>query len=424
MAITIISTPEEHTPAYNEQYFVASGTNTGQTNFKYVCGVYVDGTLVATEKFPPRPDNSLLYFDPQRIVEAYVKNDYQFDIDSIDKATDGVKKVIVAIDEEYGSPISGFTGTSGDYYVWNASYKAHDFTSYTYTSGPYIKELTNEPTVNSTGLSTIAFHKLNFNQKYFLQRWYIPFGNSVVGGSMAYQMTVNAYGSNMSLIQTSEIYNTHYASADIPERYLITANCSPYGLNLIKTNNPSHIITQTDPTDDVIPAATYYYDITYYNSSATINSETIGFLIDNFCSNYTRYVVHWLNELGGWESFTFNLLSQESSKIERKEYRNTPFYLNSNNKYVYSNSKGDRTNYNTVMTNKIRLNSNWVSDLQYSWLRGLVTSPDIKLEDSSGNLYAVKCTDNDYSKKLRVNEKIFNMVIELEFDYQDIRQRG
>ena len=421
MAITIVTTPEEHTPAYNNQFYVVSGTNTAQTNFKYVCTVYVDGE--STElKYPPDPTTSHLYFNPQRIVESYVSSDYNFDIDQIEKATNAVKKVIVAFDEEYGSPVSGFTGTSGDYYVWNAAYNAHDFSSYTYTAGTEIKALSLAPV--DPNYASYGHDKINFNQKYLLKSFYVPFGDAVVGGLMAYQLRVIAYDVNGNALQDTYIYNIYYGSASIPERYFITFNASPYGLNLIKTNNPSHILSQTDPTDDVIPAATASYTFAWYNSSPNLNSLNYSIEINEWCSKYDRYVLHFLNRLGNFDSYTFNLLSTDTSKKETKEYRSTPYYLNASNKYTYSNSISDRNNYNTIITNSIKLNSDWVSDDVYAWLKDLFMSPKVYIEDSSGNLYSATVKDKDWTKRKSVNDKVFNITIELEYNYQDIRQRG
>lgn len=421
MAITILSTPETHTPAYNNQFFVASGTNTAQTNFKYVCTVYVDGE--STElKFPPNPDNSYLYFNPQRIVESYVNSDYLFDIQKITAATSAVKYVIVAIDEEYGSPVSGFTGTSGGYYVWNAAYQAHDFSLYTYSSGNYMKSLSLAPTTSETTFG-VVFDKINFNQKYLLKSWYMPFGNSVTGGNMGYQIEIVAYDDQNNIIQDSYIYNSYF-STTIPNRYIPTINMSPYGLNLIKTSNPAHILSQSDPTGDVIPNNTTKYFYRFLNGTPNYNSDLGEVLINDWCSKYDRYVVHFLNRLGNFDSYTFNLLSTDTAKKEVKEYRKNPFYLDTTNSYVYSNSKSERQNYSTIVTNSVKLNSDWVSDDVYAWLKDLFMSPKVYIEDSGGNLYSATVKDKDWTKRKSVNDKVFNITIELEYDYQDIRQRG
>ena len=419
MAITFIKVPDEHTPAYNNQYFVASGTNVAQTNFKYVVTVWVDGE--STElKYPPDPDDTFLYFNPQRIVESYVKTDYLFDIDEPTCATDSIKQVIVAVDEEYGSPVSGFTGTSGDYFVWNAAYNAHDFSAYTFTTSANIKQLTLAPNTGVSGVSTSA-DKIHFDTKYLMKSWHLAFGNL---GTDGYQLEVIAYDSSLNILNDTYIYNSFYVTP-YPENEIATVNCSPYGLNLIKTNNAPLILSQTDPTADPVPVGTYFYILKWYNGATPPlgNSIVHEVVIDSFCSRYTRYVVHFLNRLGNYDSFTFNLVSVDEANKETKEYRNNPMVLTGSS-YNYSNSKSDRQNYNTVITNKVTLNSDWVTDAQYQWLKDLFMSPSIKLESSTGALYAVTCKVKNYKESKRVNDKIFNVTIELEYDYQDIRQRG
>lgn len=418
MAITIVSTPYEHTPGYNEQWHVASGTNVAQTNFKYVVRTIIDGETT-TQKFSPRPDNNLLYFNPQRIVESYLRNDYQFDIDEPTPATNSIKKVIVAINEEYGSPVSGFTGSSGDYYVWNAAYNAHDFSAFTFTTPTGTdpaKELSLAP-ANGAYENSETIH---FDQKYLMKTWHRGFGAAIIRVLYVY-----CYDSAGNLIQSAEIYNSYYDTSISDTYFLTTVNMSPYGLNLIETNHPALIGIKYDALLSVVPPATARYLYEWKTASGgTVSSNQGEVFIDDFCSNYDRYVVHFLNRLGNYDSFTFNLVSVDESKKEVKEYRNSPYYLNTSNKLVYVNSKGDRQNYSTVITNKITLNSDWVSDTTYAWLKDLFMSPSIKLEDASGNLYAVTCTMKDYKKRKVVNDKIFNVTVELEFDYQDIRQRG
>jgi hypothetical protein len=412
--------PEEYTPAYNEQYIVCSGTNTAQTGFKYVVTLTIDGTALPSQKFPPRPDNSLLYYNPQRIVEAYVLNDYQFDIDEFTPATDSIKTIIVSIDEEYGSPVSGFTGTSGDYTAWNGAYNAHDFASYTYSAGSLMKELTLAPVSPSTP-SIPSSDTINFDTKYLMKSWLGGFG-IFAGGAPGYKLNVVCYAGN-NLIQDSLIENAFYTTT-LPERYYVNANCSPYGLNLIETNHPANIISKLDPVDNVVPASTTRYLYKWFTNASNVNSIQHEVIINDLCSNFDLYIVHFLNRLGNYDTYSFNLVSMDESKKEAKEYRNNPMYLDTTNDLVYSNSKSDRQNYNTIITNKITLNSDWVNDTVYAWLKDLFMSPSIKLEDANGNLYAVTCVVKDWKSKKVVNDRLFNVTIELEYDYQDIRQRG
>jgi len=420
MSVTIVSMPEEYTPAYNEQYIVCSGTNTAQTNFKFVVTLTIDGVTLPSQKFPPRPDNSLLYYNPQRIVEAYILNDYMFDIDEPTPSVDSIQKVIVSIDEEYGSPASGFTGTSGDYYAWNAAYNTHDFTNYTYSTSTLIKALTLAPVSPDTA-AIPSSDTINFDTKYLMKSWLLPFGVGL--SNPGYQLNVVCYDGNNNLVQDTLIYNTYY-NGTIPNRYITNVNCSPYGLNLIKTNNPGNIISQYDPLTEVVPMATVKYLYKWFNSTPTVNSIQHEVIINSLCSNFDLYIVHFLNRLGNYDTYSFNLVSMDESKRETKEYRSNPMYLDTTNDLVYSNSKSDQKNYNTTITNKITLNSDWVNDTVYEWLKDLFMSPYILLEDASGNLFSVTCTAKDWKKKKVVNDRLFNVTIDLEYDYQDIRQRG
>ena len=408
MSITLIQTPNDHTPAYNHQAFWVSGSNYAQPNYKYVVTVDVDGDLTE-QKIEPRPDNNYLYFNPQRIVESYVKNDYQFDIDEPTPATDSIKLVTVAISEEYGSPVSGFSASSGDYYVWNAAYQAHDFSTYSFATTTKAKHLDLMPDYT---------HTVHIDQKYALMTWHRGFSTQDIR-----ELLIDCYDSAGLNIQTTVIYNQYYNTAVIDERLLITVNCSPYGLNLIETNNPSLVLSKFDPLQDIIPSTTARYELIWYTAGlGAMSSDTTYFTVSDFCSVHERYTLHFLNRLGGMTPFVFNLLSAPKSTIERKSYINTPFEYTGI--YNYSNSISGKNNYNTVITNRITLNSDWVNEDTYLALKDLFTSPLIKLEDENGNLYAVTCTMKDYQQKKRVNDKIFNVTIDVDFDYEDIRQRG
>ena len=55
MAITINSSPNNYSSLHAPLWFVVGSNNTNQTNFKYVCDVYVGGNLVARLKSFPQP---------------------------------------------------------------------------------------------------------------------------------------------------------------------------------------------------------------------------------------------------------------------------------------------------------------------------------------------------------------------------------
>ena len=405
MAITIISSPSLHTPAYNEQYFVASGTNTAQANFSYVCNVLVDGVLTQ-RKISARPDNGYLYYNPQRIVEAAVLNTWNTSAYQIERANNDIKTVVVGIDEEYGTTPTTYAGASGTYYAWNAAYTAIDYKSYSYAA-----------TSSSKSLTALTANKVYSGQKYAFLYWHRGFSTTAL-----YYMIVKCYNTSGSLIQTVTILN-NYNGYSAPTNGIIYANCTSYGLELIKSTQPGDIISQTS-AGALIPATTDYYDVYFTTSGGVDSSPSFRITVDSFCSKYPKVILNFLNKLGGYDWFVFNKVQRSSSSKKTLDYKRIPFELDSSNNYTYDLQKGDQFNYNTIITNKMTLNSDWVTEAQASWLLEMFMSPDIKYEDASGNVYSVQGMSKDYEIKKKVNDKLIMITIDLELTYEDIRQRG
>jgi len=407
MAISILSSPGTHTPGYNEQYFVASSSNSNQTGFRYVVAVTV-GSDTITEKINKRPDNGQLYFDPSRIVQSYLDNTFESTLNIPSYAEDSIIYVTVGITEEYGSPVSGFAGASGSYYAWNAAYQAHDFSTYTYSTTTLAKDLTLAPSYTDT---------INFNQSYLYKIWHKGFGTTTL-----YQMRVICYDSNAAMIQDTVIRTQYTNYADYKQN-LVLVNISPASFNSMDLFLPAGYVTKTFGID-VIPNTTSYYTVEWYNSGgATAGSNLYRVNIDSMCYKYDRTVLHFLNRLGNYDSFTFNLLNRKNSEKKTSEYKKNPFF-NVSNDLFYLNYKSDTVTYATTITNKITLNSDWITDAQATWLKELFMSPSVILEDSTGALFAVKVTDTSYESKQKVNDRVFNITVNLEYSYQDIRQRG
>jgi len=80
MAITINSSPDIYSSLHAPLWFVLSSTNTAQTNFKYVCDVYVGGNLVARLKSFPQPVSSKGIFNVAPVVRNYWASYFKPDI--------------------------------------------------------------------------------------------------------------------------------------------------------------------------------------------------------------------------------------------------------------------------------------------------------------------------------------------------------
>lgn len=412
MSVTIVSFAQTHTPAYNNQYLVASSTNAAQTNFKYVVTVEINGGTTVdntTLEIPPRPDNGFLYYNPQRIARSSIKTDFHKDetdffVPSLTESSE-LKKVTVGIDEKYGNPVSGFGGVSSSYFIWNASYKNISFADYVYSTTTSAKDLTLVPSLTDT---------ISYDQRYLFKTWHRGFGTR----ELEY-LYIESFDSSGNSIQVVTLRNLLYVvGAATYNRNFLSLNVSPYGIN----NFTGTITAKFDALLDNIPSNTARYTMYFLDSAPAISSNTYTVEIDTLCSKFSRYVLHFLNTYGNWDSFTFNKLSRYNTEKDSDMFKKIPYSLNSLNKYTYDKSVNDTVVYNTVLTNKMTLNSDFINETQASWLWDLLTSPDIKLENSSGDIISVKCTTKNYETKKKVNDKLFNITIEVENSLQDTRQ--
>ena len=126
--------------------------------------------------------------------------------------------------------------------------------------------------------------------------------------------------------------------------------------------------------------------------------------------------MHWINKLGGWDSFNFIKNSQRAIDIERKQFK-APLEIG------YAKSDRLKQNYNTTITDVINISSDWVSDEVSELLEELATSPLIYLERSATNFIAVNIVNNSYDvRKYMTDRKLFNVSFDIEYTYNRYRQ--
>lgn len=417
MSISILSQPETHTPAYNDQYFVLSSTNSGQTNFKYICTVTVDGQSAISFPIDKHPTDSKGLFNPQQLAQAGVNTTLDTVIDALKPASNSIKSVYCQFAEQYGStPVTQPVTASGIYYVWDAAYDAVDFPAFTFAAAGYANTLNKGVYVGGDTGSSIS-NKVLRGQHYWMY-WHRAFGAVVFD-----RIQFVCYDSALSVIQTSTILNSYSAVGSTYERNLMYADVSAVGTALVLATTPGSC-TRTNGALPMIPATTYLYSVTWIDSGSVQASDPYVVVIDSFCSRYTQYALHWKNQYGAMDTAVFNLLSRKNTSKSEAMYQKNPYTLNSSNNYTYKNSDAIEQSFSTELTNRITLNTDIVTDDYYAYLKDLVSSPYILLEDSSGNLFSMKSIDSNYEKRLRVNDGPFNFKIELEYQFKDLRQRG
>ena len=143
------------------------------------------------------------------------------------------------------------------------------------------------------------------------------------------------------------------------------------GVDTINAINPTKI-TGT-PTQPIIDASIDAYIVTTNPNLGASDSLIIA--IEDRCEEQESARLHFLNDLGGYDTFDFTLLGTKSANIERKTMRRAVSRINSDGDLIKSTADRGRTNYNTTYTHSETLSSNWITEEVSEWLIEMLSSP-------------------------------------------------
>jgi hypothetical protein len=136
--------------------------------------------------------------------------------------------------------------------------------------------------------------------------------------------------------------------------------------------------------------------------------------------------LHWLNKFGAWDSFTFTLLSEDSTDITSNKYsRQTGRWVGS--AYQYDLSDGQQMTMSKFMQDKLILNSDWIQEDVQQWLvRELYESPRVYLQNDFGTdiLEPVNVTNANYILKQRRKAGLIQELVQIDRTYTKISQLG
>jgi hypothetical protein len=136
------------------------------------------------------------------------------------------------------------------------------------------------------------------------------------------------------------------------------------------------------------------------------------------CEPLTKhYILHFLNKLGGFDSFSFSKTSKKKFGIERKAYQQLGYRVDGSG--VVSVKSGaimheQKTMFGVRFTEKLSLNSDMLSDSDFVWLEELVFSPLVYLQDGE-TLYPIGISETNYEDKIYIADGLVNLSIDVEF---------
>lgn len=406
MAITIQQRPVFVSPVYNDLIYQISSDNYAATDFRFVCEVKdVSNNVLAKLKAPilnGTTDRGI--FNVRRILESYLTYDFDLENDCEYFNTDNsIFKAVCNFGEDTAASgeVLGMTNASG--WVWNASMTRRDFASY--ASGDWI--VVDDD--NNQFLTTQRSQRMRPNQwgwLYFLSLE-SPFG--------AYTKSAiyKSYDSGGNLLKTVELAYVGGSGGN----YFISK--VPIGHNISETT--STVLTGSLPVID--PSASYY-TVQMMSESDTIISEVYRIDLVDDCTQYESINLYFLNSMGGFDSFMFDKISTTSIDISRKQMKRQLYGLNSGN-YEYNLTKHGVATYDTTYQDKIKVNSDWLTDTESEFLKELLSSPVVFMHKSGEDFYTpVNITQTNWEVKTGLVHELFNCTLDLTFGDSERRQRG
>ena len=144
-------------------------------------------------------------------------------------------------------------------------------------------------------------------------------------------------------------------------------------------------------------------------------------------SKYEVFTIIWLNQYGGYDSYQFSKKSKRSYASEKKSFERIPYNVNPANGVMnYVQMSGSTSSkvfvenqivYDSKFKESLVLNTDIIDEATYDWLSELIISPCVFLF-SNDSFVPIMIKDSNYDFKKRVNDKVFNLTINVDLQQQ------
>lgn len=382
MAITINSTPEAYPSAHDDLYFVVTSDNVAQAGFKYVFDVLINSVIVARIKLFPDPSNTKGIFNAGGVVRDYLAGYFKPNATQTAFAYTG-NDLYVNYDIRFGEDYGGTTYTN----LTSGSYRAFNFVN------PIFRD---------------------FSTSYYqpkISSWLTPrdiTAAEVQMGEKLYTGWMNTAGTTTNLTLTVQKYlnggatdGSSSTGGSVTTNGFVLFDLSPAAINAYLGSS-------------FITASTYQYGVKVNYGG----NQSAEFKIKLACQpRWTPVSLHFLNRLGGYDTFTFRLVNRRSAQVERKSYSQMDWQYNSGSMSRYDSYKRINPGSNTFAVNEtvsFKLTSDYINETDYLWAKDLITSPEVYYEQG-GYYYPVSIGTNNWDEKKRAADKMFNFDLNVEF---------
>ena len=169
----------------------------------------------------------------------------------------------------------------------------------------------------------------------------------------------------------------------------------------------------------------------YYTIQAQAQYGTLGQIYTIYvnCPNtkgYESIRLAWLNQWGAWDYYTFTMKSVRSTSTNRTTYTQMHGTWN-DSRYRIDGFKGGKKNFRVNSTERISVNTDFVTEADAVWFEELINSQDVYIikgfdatesapYNTITNKYVepVLVTTSSYTRKTIANDKLIQYTFDLE----------
>jgi hypothetical protein len=164
---------------------------------------------------------------------------------------------------------------------------------------------------------------------------------------------------------------------------------------------------------------TSFWTIVGINEAEDDVTAKYGFYIDEDCKHNPVHV-YWLNQKGGWDSYSFIKKNERSIDVEKKRYKT---YLGNYNTADVDNPF-DTKNYSRALNERepivktfINLTSDWVTESEFKFMKDLFQSKSVWMVDDNVdgyNILPVVVEDTNFLMRRERNSRKYNQQLRLQ----------
>lgn len=421
MALVFDQQPQTYTPVFNQSPWVVRETDTSGTlnDWRMLCRVIslTNGT-VEVARFAIRfRDNTerRVVFDPSEVLQGLISHDFAPMVTTGPWMLAPNSLHWYAINFQSQKYINGKWVTQNQFTparrcVWNAAIGVYDFAAY--DDDEYTSEQNEPPKPLTQYIPNLA--PIASNGSYWVQ-----FLSAQAQAPLKFEITKyplpNLQGSPLPADPVQ------FNSFSLAFTGLPSIGGNEFTRPSVRVGiGPRDLANIASP---ISFAGVQSYRIRF--TSTTSGPSTVLDFTFNVtdCSKYPPTRLHWLNTLGGPDSWTFGMKSKTEEKIDRKQFYSQKNVL-TGGAYGYDTMSRGTTDYHIGLMEELTLNTDLLTDADLEHLRQLISSPVVLIESGSNSYVSVNVVDRSWMQKRGTQDGTFNLEIKVKPSMDSMRQRG